>query len=547
VSRYTENGKISRIFDAIPKIIRSTGFNLFDYRAVFEDKETRRIIREGKTIGCFYIESPGMRSLLKKLNCDTFEMLVAASSVIRPGVAESGMMKEFIERHKYPSRRKYLIPEMEKYLGETYGVMIYQEDVIKVAHHIVGLTLEEADFLRRAMSGKMRSHKAMQLIEDKFFRCCKEKGYSNEVARELWKQIESFAGYAFCKAHSASFALLSFQVAYLKVHYPAEFLAAVLSNRGGYYSAAVYIWEAKRLGIKVLLPSINHSAYEYAGRSGEIRIGLMAIKNLDENLSKRIIAERDKNGKYTSLQNFLSRTGAGYKQSGLLIKCGAMECLGLTRPALLRMLDVYSSGRKLIAVGGDLFFENTIKLADEAATTLDFSKEETGLCEYEAFEYMVTYHPLEFFAGTAETGKIIKAAEMDKFNGRRVKIMGWYMASKRVKTGKGEIMKFLSLEDTTGTFEAVLFPKAYEKYAEQTLSMGPYLIEGRVDASGGNNIVVDKLSLLAADKARAMTQKEGNENRFFGDSDNPASYEEAVLIGSLDKEKLYKAYVGQVS
>lgn len=540
-----EKGKISRIFDSIPRIINSTGFDIFDYDKVFEDEPTRKIIREGDTIGCFYIESPGMRSLLRRLNCDTFEMLVAASSVIRPGVAESGMMKEFIERHKDPSRRKYLIPEMEKYLGETYGVMVYQEDVIKVAHHIVGLTLEESDFLRRAMSGKMRSHKAMQMIVDKFFYCCKERGYTDQVAQQLWKQIESFAGYAFCKAHSASFALLSYQVAYLKVHYPAEFMAAVLSNQGGYYSAAVYISETRRLGIKILLPSVNHSEYEYTGLGREMRIGLMAVKHIDESITKRIVLERNKNGGYSSLHDFLNRTGTGYKQSEMLIKCGAMDCFGLTRPSLLRMLDIYFSSRKLISgEGGDLFFEHTIKLADEVGTGLNFTKEEIGINEYEAFEYMATYHPLEFFTAEFGDSKIVKAGEMIKFNNRRVKMIGWYMASKRIKTSKGEIMKFLSLEDLSGTFEAILFPKSYAQYAELTMSMGPYLVEGRVDVDGGNNIVVDKLAVLAAEKAKSITQKEGNNNRFFGDPDNPAELEEMVLINSLDKEKLYKAYVG---
>ncbi len=539
------NAKISRIFDALPRIIASTGFDMFDYERIFGDEETRRIIREGETIGCFYIESPGMRSLLRRLNCDTFEMLVAASSIIRPGVAESGMMKEFIERHKDPSRRKYLIPEMEKYLGETYGVMVYQEDVIKVAHHIVGLTLEESDFLRRAMSGKMRSHKAMQMIVDKFFACCSERGYTGNVARELWKQIESFAGYAFCKAHSASFALLSFQVAYLKVHYPAEFMAAVLSNQGGYYSAAVYISETRRLGIKILLPSINRSEYEYTGCGKELRIGLMAVKNIDESVSKKIIAERNKEGEYRSLQDFLARTGTGYKQSETLIKCGAMECLNLTRPALLRMLDVYFSSRKLITdEGRDLFFDSAIKLADEMKTGLDFSKEEIGLFEYETFDYMATYHPLEFFEAETGNKKIVKAGDMNRHDGRNVKMIGWYMASKRIKTSRGEIMKFLSLEDMTGTFEAVLFPRSYERYAELTMSMGPYLVEGKVDAASGNNIVVEKLSVMAAEKARSITQKEGNNNRFFGDPDNPAEIDELVLINSLDKERLYRAYVG---
>jgi len=266
------------IHKPLPRKKGNVNFDIYNYEMLFNDEATKNIIREGKTIGCFYIESPGMRSLLKRLDCDTFEMLTAASSVIRPGVAESGMMQEFIARHKNPNRRKYLVPEMKEYLSETYGVMIYQEDVIKVAHHIAGLTLEEADLLRRAMSGKMRSKKAMEQLEKKFFYSCELKKFSPEIAEELWRQIESFAGYAFCKAHSASFALLSFQVAFLKVHYPAEFMASVLSNRGGYYSPAVYIQEAKRLGLKIKLPSINYSEYEYFGKGQEIQLGFMAIK-----------------------------------------------------------------------------------------------------------------------------------------------------------------------------------------------------------------------------------------------------------------------------
>ena len=271
---------IPKIHAVIPRKSGKIDFDIFDQEMLFNDERTKELIRTGNTIGCFYIESPGMRSLLKKLKCDTFEMLTAASSIIRPGVAESGMMQEFIARHKNPNRRKYLIPEMEKHLSETYGIMIYQEDVLKIAHHVVGFSLEEADLLRRAMSGKMRSHNEMKKLADKFFVLCKEKNYSHNVSMELWKQIESFAGYAFNKAHSASFAILSFQVAYLKVHFPAQFMANVLNNRGGYYSAAVYIQESKRMGLKIFLPSINRSQYEYVGKNGEILIGFMAIKSI---------------------------------------------------------------------------------------------------------------------------------------------------------------------------------------------------------------------------------------------------------------------------
>lgn len=539
------NARIARIFDAVPKIIRETGFNMFDYQKVFNDEATKKLIREGLTIGCFYIESPGMRSLLKRLNCDTFEMLTAASSVIRPGVAESGMMKEFIQRHKNPKLRKYLVPEMEKYLGETYGVMIYQEDVIKVAHHIVGLSLEEADLLRRAMSGKMRSHKAMQMIIDKFFACCKEKGYSDEVSQKLWKQIESFAGYAFCKAHSASFAVFSFQVAYLKAYYPAEFLAGVLSNGGGYYSSAVYISECRRLGIKVLLPSVNESDYEYRGNHKTIRIGLMAIKNLEKESSDKIIRERTRSGKFTSLKNFLERTNLSFTQSEILIKCGAMDCFAQTRPAMLRLADIYFGNKILLNnENGYLFGDEMLQLEKEAIINKQFSIEEICVSEFEAFGYMATKHPLEFFTDETGSGGIIKSPDMVKYNNRKVKMIGWYMASKRIQTSKGEVMKFLSLEDMYGTFEAVLFPKTYQVYAELTLSMGPYLVEGRVDMENGGNIIVEKLSVLAVEKAKSITQKDRTGIDFFGDPEKPANYDELLLVSSLDSEKLVQAYLG---
>ncbi len=175
--------KLTSLFPAIPRNIRGVNFDVYDYNFLFNDGQTLELIRTGKTIGCFYIESPGMRQLLKRLDVHTFEMLTAASSIIRPGVAESGMMQEFIARHRDPSRRKYLHPLMEKYLGETYGVMIYQEDVIKVAHHIAGLSLDDADLMRRAMSGKARSHKAMLMLANKFLNSCKAKGMSRYVTR----------------------------------------------------------------------------------------------------------------------------------------------------------------------------------------------------------------------------------------------------------------------------------------------------------------------------------------------------------------------------
>ncbi|MGE5796452.1 MAG: hypothetical protein ACM34N_06680 [Ignavibacteria bacterium] len=538
-TEHSRNINIIHIYPLIQRNTKSVPFDIYDYNMLFSDELVKKIIREGKTIGCFYIESPGMRSLLKKLNVDNFEMLTAASSVIRPGVAESGMMQEFILRHHDPSKRKYLVPEMEEILGETYGVMIYQEDVIKIVHHIAGLSLEEADLLRRAMSGKMRSHTAMKALTEKFFNSCMGRGLSFEISKELWRQIESFAGYSFCKAHSASFALLSYQVAFLKAYYPAEFMASVLSNQGGFYSPAVYIQEAKRLGIKIMLPSINRSIYEYTGKYNTIQIGFLAIKNFSRASAESIIEERKKYGLFVSLADFLVRTKTGYEETILLIKCGAMDCFKETRPTLLRFLDIYFRKLKLLNESyTDLFINESFDLIEQVRTKENYSIEEKCLAEYESFDYMVTRHPLEFYAGSI-TPNIINAADLLRHHGKRVKMIGWYMTSKRISTKKGDVMKFLSLEDLTGTFEAVIFPNIYMQVAEKTLSMGPYIIEGKADH---DNVIVDKLDLLADNSIKAEFQKDSAEY-VYKPNDEGLNEEDFHLAQSIDIEKLRKAYV----
>ncbi len=538
------NGKrfsIPKIHHIIPQEKGEVDFDIFDQEMLANDKKTNELIRSGNTIGCFYIESPGMRSLLKRLDCHTFEMLVAASSIIRPGVAESGMMKEFIERHKDESKRKYLIPEMEELLGETYGVMIYQEDVIKIAYHIGGLTLQEADLLRRAMSGKMRSHKLMKRLKDKFFETC-EKKYSEIIISQLWNQIESFAGYAFNKAHSASFAIVSYQVAYMKAHYPAKFMASVLNNQGGYYSAAVYIQESKRMGLKIFLPDINQSEFEYVGKGRLLQIGFLSIKMISKSLAKKIVRERDDNGRYVSLIDFLARVKANSKEVELLIKCGALDSLLLTRPTLMRLLDIYIKQRKIFdEENQDLFAFESYKLEMEVKTEFQYPISKICKIEYETFGFMITQHPLEFFSKTMCRTDIVKASELVMHNGRNIKMVGWFMASKRIKTKKGNIMKFLSLEDLTGTFEAVLFPNIYSRFATSTLSMGPYLLEGKADIENGYNLIVKKLALLSSSGLAATTQKDSSEKKYYGEVENVYE-EEFYIVASLGKRNLEVAY-----
>lgn len=534
--------KIHTLYSPILRSGSKVKFNIFDYEMLFADEATKELLRRGKTIGCFYIESPGMRSLLRKLDVTTFEMLTAASSIIRPGVAESGMMQEFIARHKDPARRNYLIPEMESLLSETYGVMIYQEDVIKVAHHIAGLTLEEADLLRRAMSGKMRSHKAMEQIMNKFFSSCKKKKLTDHQANELWRQIESFAGYSFCKAHSASFALLSFQVAFLKAHYPAEFMASVLSNQGGFYSPAVYIQESKRLGLKIELPCVNCSSYEYSGEAKKIRIGLMAVKNLSFNSIQKIIEERKKHGRFISLADFLVRTKIGFEETFLLINCGAMGCFKQSRPELMRLLDIYIKKRKILEENSNnLFMNESFLLENYVRTKLNYSLEEICRSEYSSFDYMVTRHPLFFFKEWLSQPSIVQAKNMYLYKNKKVKMIGWYMTSKRIRTRKGEIMKFLSLEDLTGTFEVVIFPKVYNVYAGLTASMGPYLVDGKIDMNDENNLIAEKIEILTSLEIKQSFQKDSVDHNYYGDKEK-ITEEEFYIVEKLGAEKLRRAY-----
>ena len=254
--------KIKDTLEIIHQQDRQTTLDIHDIKSLKVDQKSNDLLRQGNAIACFYIESPGMRMLLRKLRVSKYLDLVAASSVIRPGVAQSGMMREYIIRHRNPAKRE-LARQKSKVLydlmPDTYGVMVYQEDVIKVAHYFAGLSLAEADVLRRGMSGKYRSRDEFQQVREKFLSNCQEKGYSSSHVQEVWNQIESFAGYAFAKGHSASYAVESYQCLYLKAYYPLAFLVATINNGGGFYSRQLYIHEARKHGGRVHLPCINQS------------------------------------------------------------------------------------------------------------------------------------------------------------------------------------------------------------------------------------------------------------------------------------------------
>ncbi len=307
----------------------------YDFHKFKTDERVKEQLKSGDTIGCFYIESPAIRGLLNKLQCDNYLSLVAASSIIRPGVDQSGMMRIYIQRFHHPDQIQHLRPVLGEQLQETYGVMVYQEDVLKVCHHFAGLDLADADVLRRGMSGKYRSKKAFHKLVDKFFANCQEKGYSEAITKEVWRQVVSFGGYSFSKAHSASFAVESYQSLYLKTYFPLEFMVAVINNFGGFYKSWVYVHQAQKAGGMIHLPCVNHSEYTSIIYGKDIYLGLVHIQNLEQNFAQRLLAERHQNGIFTNLEDIINRTSATIEQLVLLIRLEALRFIGKPKEELL--------------------------------------------------------------------------------------------------------------------------------------------------------------------------------------------------------------------
>lgn len=438
------------------------------------DRPTRLMLRSGNSMGCFYVESPGMRSLLAKLKVEDFELLTAASSVIRPGPSDSGMMKSFVERHCRREPVRYLHPKMEQILKETYGVMIYQEDVMRVAHEVAGMSMGDADAMRRSMTRK-RFHEPIARLRERFLAGAMEQGIGQEAAEEIWRQISSFAGYAFCKSHSASFAQVSIQSAHLKAHYPAEFMAAVLSNEGGFYNAAAYVQEARRLGLRIMPPYVDKARVHYQGREDALMVGLMAVKNLSTTAMERIVELRP----YSDLADFLDKVRPAKDEAEALAACGALDRFGYSRPQLMWLIQNKESRRE-----GDLLAGIEPQRL-EAPQVPDYPLEERLRREMESLDFTVTAHPLALYSERARREKAVQAANFKRHRGRAVTALGWLVTSKRTRTHRGDYMMFLSMEDLSSAFEAVLFPQVYDRFGNVLRGNGPYLLLGRVASDAG--------------------------------------------------------------
>lgn len=484
---------IGHINESVEIILKNRGVkvDIHQVEKFKKDPKVKNQLKTAETTGCFYIESPAMRGLLRKLKCEDYLTLVAASSIIRPGVARSGMMREYIYRFHHPDKFTYLHPVMEQQLKETYGVMVYQEDVLKVCHHFAGLDLADSDVLRRAMSGKFRGKKEFQRIVDKFFSNCKEKGYPDEVTAEVWRQIESFAGYSFSKAHSASFAVESFQSLWLKAHYPLEFMVAVINNFGGFYQTWVYVNEARRQGAIVELPCVNHSDYNTNIYGNQIYLGFVHIAHLEKTISKAIAPEREVNGPFKNLQDFTERILISTEQLSILIRIGAFRFTGKSKAELLWEAYLFT-GKKEPAFQQSKLFHLEVK-------TYQLPKLEHNILEdaYDEIELLGFPVSLSYFdLLKTDYRSPIHSNNLIDYVGKRVKIIGHLATIKFVRTIKGEMMHFGTFIDQFGeVFDTTHFPDSLKKYPYR--GSGMYLLEGIVtEEFGYATINVEKQAKL---------------------------------------------------
>lgn len=468
---------IGHIKECIEIIAKNKGDKI-DIHRIDDFKRNEKIkqqLKIAETNGCFYIESPAMRGLLRKLRCDDYLTLVAASSIIRPGVAKSGMMREYIKRFQNPARTKYLHPIMQEQLEETFGVMVYQEDVIKICHHFAGLDLADADILRRAMSGKFRGKEEFRRIEQKYFENCKLKGYPDNLSKEVWRQIASFAGYSFSKAHSASYAVESYQSLYLKVHYPLEFMVAVINNFGGFYQSWVYFNEAKRWGAKINLPCVNQSDFKTKIIGDEVFIGFIHLTNFEKKIAFRIIDERRENGDFQSLADFIGRVPIGLENLIILIRINAFRFAQKEKQNLLWEAHTILSKSK----NKPLEMKSLFPIASKNYKLPDFEPNsiEQAYDEIEILGFPVT---ISFFdlLETKFRGEVM-ANQMNEYVGKTVRMLGQLVTRKYVWTVKKEIMHFGTFLDVTGEFfDTVHFPDSLKKYP--FTGSGVYLILGKV-------------------------------------------------------------------
>ncbi len=470
---------LGKIKDSLEIIAKNKGvkIDIHDVKKFKQDERIKDLLKYGKAIGCFYVESPAMRMLLTKLKADTYLGLVAASSIIRPGVAQSGMMREYILRFRDPKRREdaqKALPELYKLLQETYGVMVYQEDVIRVAHLFADLTLAEADILRRGMSWKFKERNEFGKVKGRFFENCRKKGYDEKTISDIWYQIETFANFAFAKGHSASYAVESYQALFLKAYYPLEYMVATINNGGGFYRPELYVHEAKMHGAKIELPCINNSEAITSIQGNTIYLGFQHIQSIELNTISTLLSERYCNGSFKSFRDFMKRVIVTLEQLRLLIRIGAFRFTGHDKKELLWDAHFLLSNTKRTHPARELF---DVGAKEFKLPPLFHHEYEDTLDEMELIGFPLSSSPFQLLKDPISSQ--LRSADLINYLGKTVSIVGYLIHIKTTSTSKGERMQFGVFLDLDGEWlDTVHFPPVARQFPFR--GPGCYLITGKV-------------------------------------------------------------------
>ena len=453
-----------------------------------EDSATIAALARGDSMGVFYIESPAMRQLQKKTGRGDFDHIVIHSSLIRP--AANQYISEYVERLKGKPWDP-LHPRLAYILNETYGILCYQEDVSKTAVALANFNETDADALRKVIAKKAGGSKLAR-YEQQFFEGCRSNGIEEQKIKEVWSMMLSFDGYSFCKPHSASYAMVSFQSAYLRVHHSAAFMAAVLSNQGGYYRPHAYISEARRMGLAISGPDIQQSRIPYHAEDQTLVVGFMAIANLSRSAMQALVQEREQGGRFLSLEDVSCRLSITRDDFVALVSSGCCDSLapGTARSEQLKRLLVTDRGTDIHGQG-DLFSNHKIPPLQKTQQIQKKSirTEDELHREYETLGFLRSFHPLVLWSKYLSPLKRIRACDLDRYVDRHVHLIGWQVTQKEVLTKEGQSMSFVSFEDETALYETVFFPDMYTRYHSFLCTQWPLEVFGVVQDDQGAKYV----------------------------------------------------------
>ena len=459
-----------------------------------DDPETFAMLRDGKTIGTFQLESPAQREMAGRLLPNRFKDIIVSISLVRPGPLKSNMNKVYLPRRHGAEPVTYLHPKLKNALSETLGVILYQEQVLKVAHDLAGMSYAKADGFRRAMTHD-RTREEMEKMRDSFISGASKNGVSRHIASKIFEQLAAFASYGFCKAHAAAYAVIAYQTLWLKCHYPAEFFAAVLSNQPmGYYPSRVLVAEAKRSGVQMLPPDVNKPSDCFTVENGAIRVSLKQLKGMSEESLESILSERAKS-KFTSLRDFVLRVNVNQLILENLIRVGALDSLGNRNELLLQLPMLINLKHKVVKGARPLFEDTTLELTS-MCSNLYSDRKTKMLVERELLSLNLSAHPLDFYPFSNEFTRMKDLPSIA--TGKIVKIAGSVIRYQAPPARNGNRVVYVIMEDGTGVADVTVFSDVQEKCGQVLFREDWLIVKGKVQRRGpkATSIIADDLSPL---------------------------------------------------